>query len=225
MCRLLACIFVLIGLLIYASNASALIPIEHCSTYTISSVDQYGSPVTWYGEYCWTTYIWEPPTPEYDPPDIPDLPGGTPPASDPLTCEAILDSWPENCSQEAKPQVLSHPGCTGIPEAIANVSITDACNTHDACYGTVGSSKTTCDSDFGTDIAILCTQYYAPLITNAPNSQARFELFAAMRLCGDVGDVYANGLSNVASYLYFDPAQDNAACIKAHEDRDQYCDP
>lgn len=215
-----------LGALGFSNEAEALIQIERCRSYTVTYPEQNGTFTTKTDSYCWLEFFAGPPEPPYQPPQIPDQPGGSTPAPNPPMCQSVLDNWPDDCSKEKKPVALPN-GCSVVPASFVwVVNFTGACNEHDRCYGTFGSSKSSCDVALGDDMSTICNQYFG--------AQIHFEvlygdignipaLVAARGVCRAQGSAYASGLSLVDPADYYDLAQKVAKCQNAHDDREQYC--
>ncbi len=64
------------------------------------------------------------------------------------------------------PYISEPNGCgsgwneTFVPDKVGGVDLTPACNSHDECYGTVGSTKDYCDESFRDDLEALDAPSY-----------------------------------------------------------------
>lgn len=198
-----------------------------CSNYSIDYPQPDGTITTGYGSYCWWEWSPDPYDPPYNPPIIP-APPGVPGVPHPNMCQNTLDNWPDGCSKITQPIVETN-GCNVMPDNIDSVGITSACNAHDMCYSAVGNSKSSCDDTFGEDISSICHSYYGPGIYYYklhPENFGRMKrqaLIVSRDLCVTTGWSYSHALYLVPKSKYYNPAQKVGKCIKAHEDRDQYC--
>lgn len=217
--QLILCLIALAGLW-YAGSSNARIQSEvRCSTYTITS-----GGYSWTGGYCWIEYSLVRGTPSrWDPPQFPDLPGGSPPANNPAMCQDVLDNWPDGCSEEKAPFVMPD-GCSWSPDNAGPVGFTPACNAHDVCYGTFGTSKASCDGSLGDDLRGGCTGYYRNAMRGTEDEEF-FQLQQAKEACKETANTYENVVSAFPAWAFYDDGQDLGECIEAHDDRDQYCGP
>ncbi|TBL87891.1 hypothetical protein EYY95_10650 [Hafnia alvei] len=46
-----------------------------------------------------------------------------------------------------------------VPDSLGAANFLRACGTHDACYGTLGSNKATCDKNLGADMKLACKNH------------------------------------------------------------------
>lgn len=218
------------GLLLLA--CASLVPAHammqvRCSNYTTVVHNPDGTTETYPGTYCWWEWSPEPYDPPYIPPIIP-APPGYPVVPNPNMCQNTLDNWPAGCSKMGRP-VVDVNGCTHAPDSLGRANITPACNQHDRCYSTYGSTKASCDNALYADIVDRCHMAYDNLIAsvNPPNGYAdeimlddyRAQLWA----CEAGANAFAAAVWAVPASTYYDPAQKVGKCIKAHDDRDKYC--
>lgn len=93
-------------------------------------------------------------------------------------CDDLLSTTPSGCNVYSPP-VLAVNGCTGSPDGLIvnglpatslGAIFRGACNTHDECYGSYLSDKSTCDANLGEDMITFAQQeipaaqwaYYEP---------------------------------------------------------------
>jgi hypothetical protein len=98
-----------------------------------------------------------------------------------------------------------------------SVSFTSACNNHDHCYGTIGTSKSQCDSQLGSDIVAACNARLKskPMIVCAP-IPGRFLKgdSGSLARCAGLAATYQAAVSAVGG-RYYDNGQAQARNYKA----------
>ncbi len=111
------------------------------------------------GRWRWdtTSYDWDWVPDDYSQAAIiPDVP------STREACAAAEEVWSaNNCDANYAPQSVNGCGTSGvagmvIPDSFEHISFSSACNNHDACYGTIGADRSTCDGRISADITAAC---------------------------------------------------------------------
>jgi hypothetical protein len=64
----------------------------------------------------------------------------------------------DNHSAAAKKDWCGSQGTEWVPEGMGGVDWSDACKTHDECYGTSGANKFLCDYGLQQDISLACAK-------------------------------------------------------------------
>lgn len=114
------------------------------------------------------------------------------------------------------PDFLVSPVMPGVAAGLGGV-FTIACNRHDTCYGTAGSSKATCDDALYQDMVMFAEQkipsHLLPMLSPAVRGQA----WAYSRY------LRWDTISPWNSGGYFDMAQDQAYCRRWASEHQQIC--
>jgi len=89
------------------------------------------------------------------------------------------------------------------------INFQSACDTHDNCYGKCGANKATCDSEFRTNMKVLCYyKYNLDIVTDVPTLPN-----PVLYACYGFAQLYYNAVSNHGQSAY-DAAQKNCPCRK-----------
>jgi len=89
------------------------------------------------------------------------------------------------------------------------INFKSACDTHDNCYAKCGVNKATCDSDFRTNMKVLCFyKYNLDVVTDVPTLPNPM-----LPTCYGFAQLYYNAVSNHGQSAY-DAAQKNCPCKK-----------
>lgn len=135
-----------------------------------------------------------------------NLAGNQPPgcsASSPPSVPGFDPSWVGNgCGDGSFAIILADavvghaiPGYSGdLDHPLPGISFYAACQRHDMCYGSMGSSKTTCDNDFKSALSYVCSS----------NSNYGFS-------CSLLTSIYYNAVKYLGS-SNFNAAQGEVAC-------------
>jgi hypothetical protein len=86
------------------------------------------------------------------PPRLESRASDAPPAEAPSTVKTLVDKY----TSAAKKDWCGSLGSEWVPEGAFGVNWSEACKTHDECYGTPGAKKFLCDYGLQQDIALAC---------------------------------------------------------------------
>jgi secretory phospholipase A2 len=92
-------------------------------------------------------------------------------------------------------------GLDFVPDDYGQWSFTEPCNGHDRCYGTCGSDKATCDSNFQDDMDEVCRQ-------------TTFFLSAERAACMRLSRIYAGAVSNFGDGPYEEGQIESCDCCE-----------
>jgi hypothetical protein len=114
-------------------------------------------------------------------------------------CNTVNDNKPDECDD--KPANIDRPrtkGCSYSPD----YSFLSACNRYDVCYDSLGTSKSSCDSTFKSDMKRICNIEYT----------GRFGRI----VCSGAVNAYYSGVVIAGDGAYYD-SQVEAAWWATHE--------
>jgi hypothetical protein len=74
-------------------------------------------------------------------------------------CATIAAHEPPNCNS---PKDIEPNGCTLSPDTYGEASFLHACNLHDLCYTSIGSSQQSCDAGLYQEMINACEAAYGP---------------------------------------------------------------
>jgi len=138
----------------------------------------------------------------------------------------MLESKPSNCDV-GETKDMSANGCTGVPSSFAvagasqSANIIGACNNHDVCYGTLGISKATCDTNFHSDMITTCRAtfgYPYNYVGGQMIINRQYANCAQMASAYYVGVTVINDLLAIVDQDFYNRAQNDAACNAWNED-------
>jgi len=146
---------------------------------------------------------------------------------DPVQCATIEAQAAQNQCDLNNVPVLTRNGCGNkdfdVPDfllarpSLGNI-FTPACDDHDVCYGTFGTSKDSCDLVLGNKMRNACSAQFAMGVTDMP--------FAA---CDEQASLYTGALQSplISTFISgptFQQAQKEGLCrVIAHEHWDKGC--
>lgn len=87
------------------------------------------------------------------PPRLESRATDAPPATPPPAVKALVD---KHTSPALLKDWCGSKGSEWVPEGMGKTNYSDACKTHDECYGTPGANKYLCDFSLQEDIALDC---------------------------------------------------------------------
>lgn len=81
-----------------------------------------------------------------------------PPPPPPPAVKALVDRHPSSAPNVPPPKKdwCGSEGTGWVPDGALGVDWSDACKTHDECYGTPGANKTVCDYGLQEDMSLAC---------------------------------------------------------------------
>jgi hypothetical protein len=97
-------------------------------------------------------------------------------------CQQVNENKPDECDD--KPIALEQPrvnGCSYSPD----YPFLNACNRHDVCYDNLGTSKSSCDSRFNSDMKTICDMDYAGTWPHKMCLSASNSYYAGVVIAGD----------------------------------------